>query len=93
MFTTAKISLGNKLLSLYKKATLQRVAFFVGLALAPNCFAHRARAPGCHCNATHLASGFLAILVSLAASLRQPPKNGKNHAPKWASFPFASLAR
>jgi hypothetical protein len=58
----------------------------MGAAVAPIFYIKRATAPRCTLNSALWASGFLAILHRLAASLRQPCKNGKNHSPKAPHF-------
>jgi hypothetical protein len=57
-----------------------------GAVLAPNFYTKRASTPGRPLNSAPWALGFLAILPSLAASLRQPCKNGKNHSPMAPHF-------
>jgi hypothetical protein len=47
----------------------------------PNLLSEKGQAPGFSLQFRLSASGFLAILASLAAALRQPSKNGKNHSP------------
>jgi hypothetical protein len=61
-------------------------SILMGAALAPTFSPKRASAPGRPLNSGLVASGFLAILPSLAASLRQPCKNGKNHSPQTPHF-------